>query len=122
MFQLVFAFATSSCPHGYYKNPNRTSPKQSLCLRCSLCPSGQGIEKPCTTTRDTVCSLCEAGKTFSDGSIFNNYCRPCQSCAENQEQISACTINKDTKCGNCKTGGKLCPFQLPKYSKPFFLS
>lgn len=61
-----------------------------------ICEPGQFIQKPGSSSVDTVCSACAEG-TFSNGTVRT--CLPHSQCEENQVVLRAGTLQSDTECG-----------------------
>ena len=77
-----------TCNQGYtFSTAARktTADPPNACATCSECASGKQYKvTPCTTTKDTVCSVCRA-------------------CDVGKYQSTACTVSTDRQCTPCRT-------------------
>ncbi|XP_077984329.1 uncharacterized protein LOC144438972 [Glandiceps talaboti] len=76
----------------------------TLCMNCTQCPPGQGVEKECTNNSDTVCRPCVQGETYSSMYSAVRDCEPCTHCSPHQELINTCIVTQNARCGNCYIG------------------
>ena len=70
---------------------------------CSVCPAGTGVVEACLSGRDTLCSPCDEGSTYSSSQSHTERCKNCRVCDENADLKSPCTTTNDTVC-ECRPG------------------
>lgn len=86
-----------------------------FCMSCTMCPKGQGVASPCTSTTDTKCETCAKG-TFSDTISFEDRCKDCTECNGVMKVEVECNTTMDTICERRNVSEKITTTQRPETS------
>ena len=88
-----------ACESGYYSAANDYLP----CIAHDPCGVGEGLSVAGDRNRNTACTTCVAGTTFSDSTGFDT-CVPVGKCAVGMGLKVAATASTDTECEVCPAG------------------
>ncbi|XP_014204761.1 CD27 antigen-like [Copidosoma floridanum] len=67
---------------------------------CSRCAPGWGVFEPCTRGRDTLCSECQPGVSYSPHH-GSQPCWICSRCGPGLYEARKCSPTQDTLCDSC---------------------
>jgi len=71
-------------------------------LRCSKCPPGFGVVRPCSPEADTECGECAPG-SYSSHNSATEQCFICSRCGPGLYEAHPCAGRTDTVCDRCAT-------------------